>query len=369
MKKEIITLAACSTDLGGAVPTEIQLTPAGLFKAKDGRPVGLSGWILTNENAQTVVQLANSQADAFVIDYEHQTLYAKQNGQPAYAAGWFSQLEYREGLGLFATQVEWTDSAALAIQNKEYRYISPVLSFEPKTGVITKIHMAALTNNPALDSMKDLCALAADYFQQPTEALSVDLDELLERLRYLFNLPTLATVEEVKAQMDKLRTIMDATPTETAAASSIITILEAKTMPESKTETVDLSTHVPVAAVHELQKELAALNTKINQNAVDDLVKVGLSDGRITPALSDWAKGLSHEALSAFLDKAIPIAALSGTQTGGNAPEGNGKKGEKSATEVASAATAYQTQQAALGYQIDDIAAINHVMNEWVQNV
>lgn len=320
MKKELITLAACSTDLGGNVPTEIQLTPAGTFKAKDGRPVGLNGWILNNENAQAVVQLANSQADAFVIDYEHQTLYAKQNGQPAPAAGWFSNLQYREGLGLFATKIEWTESAALAIQNKEYRYISPVLSFEPKTGVITKIHMAALTNNPALDSMKDLCALAADYFQQPTEALSVDLDELLERLRYLFNLPTLATVEEIKAQMDKAKTLMDSAPTETAAASSIITILESKTMSEPKKETVDLSTHVPVAAVHELQKELAALNSRINQNAVDDLVKVGLSDGRITPALSDWAKGLSHEALSAFLDKATPIAALSNMQTGDKPP-------------------------------------------------
>lgn len=322
MQREMITLAACSTDLAGTVPTEIQLTPAGTFKAKDGRPVGLNGWILNNENAQAVVQLANSQGDAFVIDYGHQTLYAKQNGQPAPAAGWFSHLEYRDGVGLFATQIDWTESAALAIQNKEYRYISPVLSFEPKTGVITKIHMAALTNNPALDSMKDLCALAADYFQQPTEALSVDLDELLERLRYLFNLPTLATIEEIKAQMDKAKALMDSAPTQTAAASSILTILESKTMPETKQETVDLSTHVPVSAVLELQKEIAALNSKINQNAVNDLVKIGLSDGRITPALTDWAKGLSHEALSAFLDKATPIAALSGTQTDGKAPEG-----------------------------------------------
>lgn len=324
MKKEIIALAALSVDLNGVVPTEIQLTPAGLFKAKDGRPVGLSGWILENENAQSIIQIADSQTDAFVVDYEHQTLYAKQNGQPAPAAGWFKTIKYREGLGLFATNVEWTNTAALAIQNKEYRYISPVLSYEPKTGVVTKIHMAALTNNPALDSMKDLCALATDYFLQPTEALSMDLDELLERLRYLFNLPTLSTIEDVKTELDKLKTLLDATPTETAAASSIFTLLEKPAMTEAVETpvTVDLSTHVPVAAVHELQKELAALNAKINQNAVDDLVKVGLSDGRITPALIDWAKALPHEALSAFLDKATPVAALSGTQTGGNEPSG-----------------------------------------------
>lgn len=314
--KTQIALSALSIELNGTAPSEIQLLPDGLFKAKDGRPQGLDGWILNNENVQAVIQSANSQTDAFVVDYDHLSLYSKQNGVPAKAAGWFKTLEYREGLGLFATDVEWTQSAALAIQNKEYRYISPVLTYDTKTGAVQKILMCALVNVPALDGMKDLTALAQQFFN--TEALSMDLDELLERLRYLFNLPTLATVEEIKAQMDKLRTLMDSAPTETAAASSILTILESKTMPE---KTVDLSTHVPVSAVHELQKEIAALNSKINQNAVDDLVKVGLSDGRITPALTDWAKGLPHEALSAFLDKATPIAALSGMQTGDKPPE------------------------------------------------
>lgn len=130
----------CINDwFSGAVPAEIQLTPDGLFRAKDGRPAALSGWLINAEIAQSVIQLADSQADAFVIDYEHQTLYAKQNGCPAPAAGWFKQIEYREGLGLFATNVEWTDSAVLAIQAKEYRYISPVLQFNQKTGEVTKI--------------------------------------------------------------------------------------------------------------------------------------------------------------------------------------------------------------------------------------
>lgn len=323
MKNEKIAISALSIDLAGSVPTEIQLTPAGLFKAKDGRPAGLSGWVLDAQNAQNVVQLANTQSDAFVIDYEHQTLYAKQNGMPAPAAGWFKNLQYREGLGLFATQVEWTDSAALAIQNKEYRYISPVLSFNQKTGAITKIHMAALTNNPALDAMKDLCVLAADYFSQPIEDLSVDLDELLERLRYLFNLPTLATAEEIKVQMDKAKSLIDASKTETAAASSILDLIAKKDsqIAALSSQTPDSTQFVPLNAFTDLQKENAALNSKINQNAIDDLVKVGLSDGRITPALTDWAKAQPIEALSAFLEKATPIAGLSGTQTGGKTPE------------------------------------------------
>lgn len=329
-------LAACVTDLGGKVPTEIQLTPAGTFKAKDGRPAGLSGWIVENENAQAVVQLANAQSDAFVIDYEHQTLYAKQNGMPAPAAGWFKNLQYREGLGLFATQVEWTDSAALAIQSKEYRYISPVIAYDPKTGAVTKVLMAAVTNNPALDGLSDLTALAANYFSQTTEVLSMDLDELLERLRYLFNLPTLATAEEIKVQMDKAKSLMDAASTETAAASSIFDLIAKKDgqIAALSTKTPDPTQFVPVTAFQDLQKKFAALSEKINQNAVDDLVKVGLSDGRITPPLTDWAKGLSHAALSAFLDKATPIAGLSGTQTGGKIPE-DGEKSPLTSEEIA----------------------------------
>ena len=144
MKNETIAIAALTTDLAGAVPTEIQLTPDGLFRAKDGRPAALSGWLINAEIAQSVIQLTDSQADAFVIDYEHQTLYAKQNGMPAPAAGWFKNLQYREGLGLFATQVEWTEAAALAIQNKEYRYISPVLQFNQKTGEVTKLSQITL---------------------------------------------------------------------------------------------------------------------------------------------------------------------------------------------------------------------------------
>lgn len=328
--KTQIAISALSIELNGTVPSEIQLLPDGLFKAKDGRPANLDGWLLNADIAQAVIQSANSQADAFVIDYDHLSLYSKQNGVPAKAAGWFKNLQYREGLGLFATQVEWTDSAALAIQNKEYRYISPVLTYDTKTGAVQKILMCALVNVPALDGMKDLTALANDFFK--TEALNMDLDELLERLRYLFNLPTLATVEDVKAELEKLKTLMDAQPTETAAASSIFTLLESKTMPENKTETVDLSQYVPIANMKPLQEQITALSLEnkqlteqINAKERNEIIGAALSDGRLLPAQEAWAQKLGESnlvALKEFLDVAKPIDALSGTQTGGKAPAG-----------------------------------------------
>ena len=332
----IFALAACLTDLGGSVPSEIQLTLDGTFKAKDGRPANLDGWIINADIAQALIQLADSQADAFVIDYEHQTLYAKQNGQPAPAAGWFKSIEYRAGLGLFATNVEWTESAALAIQAKEYRYISPVLQFNPKTGEVTRILMAALVNSPALDGMADLTALAADYFSTQPKDLNVDKTKELE-----------AKIADLEKQLSDSKAAC-------ATADKATKDKAAKDKAASSTAAVDLSQHVPVAAFTDLQQQFAALSVKVEQKNVDDLVAVGLSDGRITPALADWAKGLPQEALSAFLDKATPIAALSGLQTGGKPPAGNDKLSTESGESISAKATTMVTHRAMVTHRDGD---------------
>lgn len=151
-------LAACTVSaLSGAEKT-IRLIPSGLFRATDGRPVGLSGWTLTASNAAAIIKAAALRADDFVIDYEHQTMQASKNGQPAPAAGWFKRLEWREGQGLFAVDVRWVARASSMIVAREYRYVSPVFGFDAKTGEVQSLHAAAITNNPALDGLTDIAA-------------------------------------------------------------------------------------------------------------------------------------------------------------------------------------------------------------------
>lgn len=151
-------LATCTASaLTGAEKT-IRLIPAGLFRATDSRPVGLSGWILNASNAAAIIKAAASRADDFVIDYEHQTMQASKNGQPAPAAGWFKRLEWREGQGLFAVDVRWVARASSMIIAREYRYVSPVFGFDAKTGEVQSLHSAAITNNPALDGLTDIAA-------------------------------------------------------------------------------------------------------------------------------------------------------------------------------------------------------------------
>lgn len=152
-------LAALTQSLSEAA-REFRILPAGVFRAKDGRPAHLPGWKIDAEIAQRVIA-ASASVDELVIDYEHQTINAEKNGQPAPAAGWFRRMVWREGAGLFAVDVQWTDKARAMIAAKEYRYISPVFPYNAVTGEVQKIVGLGLTNNPALPGLANLAALSA----------------------------------------------------------------------------------------------------------------------------------------------------------------------------------------------------------------
>ncbi len=86
MPRMKMNIAALSLEITKATHSEIQLFPAGEFSAVDGRPhtdeVESGKWVLTAELAALVAQVA-ARTTPFVIDYEHQTLRAVNNGKPA----------------------------------------------------------------------------------------------------------------------------------------------------------------------------------------------------------------------------------------------------------------------------------------------
>ena len=135
-----------------------RILPAGRFRARDGRPAGLSGWLLTGQRAAELVAAAGSKKDEYLIDFEHASL----SGRAAPAAGWFSRIEWREGQGLFAAGVRWTERAKAMILGREYRYVSPVFRFSAATGEVTELLSVGLTNNPALDGLTDLEGVAVN---------------------------------------------------------------------------------------------------------------------------------------------------------------------------------------------------------------
>jgi phage I-like protein len=151
-------IAACTTLPITSPAKMFRLLPAGHFRASDGRPKEVASWFLDGAIAAKLIRAATAQNVDFVIDYEHQTLQAAQNGKPAPAAGWFHKLEWRDGDGLYVTDARWTDAAEKMLTAQEYRYISPVFQYDSKTGDVEKLVNAALTNNPALDGLTDLAA-------------------------------------------------------------------------------------------------------------------------------------------------------------------------------------------------------------------
>lgn len=155
--------AACAFALpalpAGAAMLDIQLTPASAFRPSDNREMTVDSWKIDAAIAAKVIGRFQQRKSFPVLDYEHQTLNARDNGQPAPAAGWLRQLQWREGSGLWAS-VDLTATAAAFVRQGEYRYVSPVFAFDPVTGEVLSILMAALTNNPAIDGMAPLNATA-----------------------------------------------------------------------------------------------------------------------------------------------------------------------------------------------------------------
>ena len=115
-------------DLSAApVPEWVELLPAGEFSGRDGRGPYVA------DTAQ-ILAAFTAGAIPLPIDYEHQSLLAEDNGQPAPAAGWITEFDVRDR-ALWG-HVEWTDRAAAHIAAREYRFLSPVFCYEQRTGVV-----------------------------------------------------------------------------------------------------------------------------------------------------------------------------------------------------------------------------------------
>lgn len=308
---------------------ELQLLPAGVFKARDGRPADAPHWFIDAALAAVLIAAASASINPYVIDYEHQTLLAKQNGQPAPAAGWFKAMEWREGVGLFATDVEWTDRAQGHIDAKEYKFISPVIGYDKATGSVTALFMAAITNNAAIDGMDEVLAAALNFnFPPRTTSLTTEnhMEELLEQLRWMLNLPVGSSADDVKAHLQKLVGVLQQDATVTAAASidlGAMILAQRASIARLAASVPDPTKFVPVETMLSLQTQVADLSSQLNQGTVDEVVKGAMAAGKLVPAQEAWARDLGVKnlaALTAYVDSAPVIAALTHMQTGGKVP-------------------------------------------------
>lgn len=317
------------TALAGAAPTpptEFRIIPAGEFRSWDGRPTECAAWVCTDEDGARLAAEIAAFESARVIDYEHATLHAKKTGAKAPAAGWYERVEWRSGDGLYLVGIDWTACAAQEIADKAYRYVSPLFSYDPQTGHVLRLRCVSLTNDPGLDGLTDLAALAAELFPtNPQEEVSAVNEELLEQLRWLLNLPVGTTAEEIAAHLSKLIAQLKSEPA--VAANSAFALGDHLAALTAQVETPDPAKFAPVAALSalqgehaELQTRFAALQADVDGAKLDQVVNDGLAAGKLTPATEAWARTLGKTnlaALSAFLAAAPEIVKPGATQTGG----------------------------------------------------
>lgn len=146
-------IALLASALALHATADVQLLPAGEFTGRDGRPGNGLTWKLSDQAGRDLAAKLNARHASvrFNMDYEHQAMLTEKNGQPAPASGWVSKFEWRSGQGLFALNVQWTARAKRMIETGEYAYLSPVIAYDKRTGAISNVINASLTNIPALD--------------------------------------------------------------------------------------------------------------------------------------------------------------------------------------------------------------------------
>ena len=336
-----IALAACAFSVqapaAGSNLIEIQLTPAGAFKPSDGRPLQVAAWHIDQAIATRVIERFKARKNPPVVDYEHQTLHKETNGQPAPAAAWMRALQWREGSGLWAT-VELTRRAAELIAGDEYLFVSPVFAYDAATGEVLEIQMAAFTNHAGIDGMEPLALRAAATFGYTTDDNPEEdsMNKLLIAVLAALALGKDTTEDQAIAaltavgpklnSLDQIRKdlgVEEITDDKTGfAAVAACTALKTQA---TAAGTPDPAKYVPVSVVEQLKTDIAALTSKQVGREVDELVNAGLADGRLLEAQKAWATDLGKTniaALTAYLDTAAPIAALTRTQTNGDQPAG-----------------------------------------------
>lgn len=319
-----VGLAACLFELKPD-SGEVQLLPAGRFHALDGRPADVPdrNWYIDAALAQRLIAAAQARTNPFAIDYEHQTLAAEKNGQPAPAAGWWrnASMVWREGLGLFATGVQWTEKARAMIAAGEYKFFSPVFKYDKQTGAVTEILMGAVTNYPALDGMEALAARAAARFDsdQPDRNKPDQESEPMKALLKLFGLKDDATETEVIAAA----TAMKAKNDELMAKNQEL----GQAVATAKAQIPDPAKYVSIDAHTKLAGDFAALKGDLEARDLGATIQTAINEGRLAVAEEQWARDFAKShgfaALKASLEKRPVIAALKRTQTGGLPPAGN----------------------------------------------
>lgn len=171
----------------------VRLLPLGLVHSTKG------DFLVDDESFRSIRCKFTDRQLQIPIDYEHQTLKDMQ----APAAGWIKDIVLKSD-GIYGA-VDWTERAAEYLKNREYKYISPVVTLRSADKKAVGLHSAALTNTPAIDAMTPIaCSDKFDGSENGTELEGADQKgvenngkDTFEALAALLQLDSSATMEDI----------------------------------------------------------------------------------------------------------------------------------------------------------------------------
>lgn len=287
----------------------VHLVPAGTTTGRDGRgPYQLDAQAVTASFAQHGADLP--------VDYEHQSLGAVAKSGPVPAAGWITAVEPRAD-GLWG-RVAWTAQASQLLRDRAYRYLSAVFDHLPD-GRVIKLRGAGLVHSPNLPiqaAASQVVAGAGASISSTNPATAVtaaqgkttmNIEEMLERLRYMLNLPTLTDAAGVLAELDKLKVKLGTAESTVAAQSQQLAELQTAVTAAQSAQTAAQASAapnpaqwVPMGQYQAVTAQLATMQATQATSAVETAVTAAMSAGKVAPAQKDWATAYASQDLKGF---------------------------------------------------------------------
>ncbi len=264
-------------------PAEFQVLPAGKIEIDGDAPI-----FLDEAAAAEVIAAYKARGNDMVVDYEHQTLSDVQ----APAAGWIKDLIWKGVEGLWAV-CEWTDKAKAYLENREYRYFSPVVLAGSEDGRIRRLINVALTNSPKMNHLQPIVAKWA-----ATQTNDRKEEIMIEKLKTLLGLAADAAEAKIEEAVTLLVNKVKDLETRAAnlvACKEVMDALGAKDDSDAaEVVRIVASLKAPADVAKTLSLEVAELKKKIAAMEQQDLIALALKEGKTSPEeVEKWGRELA----------------------------------------------------------------------------
>lgn len=259
--------------VNGALPEWVPLVPAGAVIGRDGR-----SW--NNSRPEGIIASFKELARDLPIDIEHSTELKAPKGDPAPAIGWIRELQDRNGTIWGRTQ--WNAAGKQLVEEQAYRYLSPVIIYQPTNGTIVGLTSVGVTNQPnlklpALNSSKPGTELNSVPRETKNGANTPEENSMLKTILAALALPENTSETDAVLKIGSLKSEL-ATATNRAENPSL-----EKFVPRADYDAA-------LGKATNAEQQLAAIKTEQLETAVNSAIDQALKDGKITPATAEYHK-------------------------------------------------------------------------------